>query len=203
MKKTIFYFLLGGLFLFNGQLQAQELSKEEAKRMKALAKQYKKNPESLLKLTEEHKDLKDQNASLTAELNQVRSQAGSSDSQIEQMRMDLQSANQQLMDANARLSELSSRPPAPPQDDFVSGILFKVQLGAYEKRQINEELDPGESMALEGGDDLQKVVVGQFRDYDKAKRLKKNLIAMGVDDAWIVSYRDGVRISIDEALESN
>ena len=200
MKKTIFFFLLGGLILMTGNLHAQELSKENKKKYQNLAKQYKKNPASLKKLTDEHRKFKKENALLVNEINQLRSQAGNSDQQFDQLRNDLEMANQRLMEANARIDELSSQPAPAPKEDYMSGVVFRVQLGAYKDRQIAERLEPGENMAMEDSDDLQKIVVGQFRDYEKASRLKKNLIAMGLDDAWIVSYRDGMRISIDEAL---
>ena len=39
-----------------------------------------------------------------------------------------------------------------------------------------------------------------FREYFEANEFKDYLIAMGVEDAWIVSYRDGNRVDIKEVI---
>ena len=57
-----------------------------------------------------------------------------------------------------------------------------------------------ENLNVEESAEYQKVVVGQFRDYEKAKNLRDELKQMGVKGAWIVSYRDGQRITVKEAL---
>lgn len=80
-------------------------------------------------------------------------------------------------------------------DDY--GVWFRVQIGAYEDSQISKELETTDQMALEG-DDLQKIVLGRFRNYDDAKRLQQHLQQKGMSDAWVVSYKDGKRVPIEE-----
>jgi hypothetical protein len=41
-----------------------------------------------------------------------------------------------------------------------------------------------------------------FTDYWEADTFKKYMREMGVSDAWIISYRDGVRVPIKEVLET-
>ena len=68
------------------------------------------------------------------------------------------------------------------------------------EREVPEKLTNSANLETEKQDDLQKIVVGQFRDYQKADNLKNQLRAMGVEGAWIVSYKDGMRVPIDVAL---
>jgi hypothetical protein len=48
---------------------------------------------------------------------------------------------------------------------------------------------------------MQKVTLGNFRDYWEADKFKKYLRDMGVKDAWIVPFKDGQRVDIKEVLE--
>ena len=80
-------------------------------------------------------------------------------------------------------------------DDF--GVWFRVQIGAYEESKVDENLSNSDKLALEG-DDLQKIALGRFREYDNAKALQTQLQSVGLKDAWIVSYKDGKRVPISE-----
>ena len=109
----------------------------------------------------------------------------------EQLKSQLATVQKSLQDVSTQLEATS--------DDF--GVWFRVQIGAYEGRRIDKELETTDDLALEEKDELQKVVLGRFRDYDAAKQLQEQLSGMGLKDAWIVSYKDGVRVSIEEALK--
>lgn len=104
----------------------------------------------------------------------------------------LQSTRNSLQDVTAQMQESS--------DDF--GIWFRVQIGAYENTKIDKSLETTDNLSLEDRDDLQKIVLGRFRNYNDAKNLQQSLKQIGLADAWIVSYRDGKRISIEEALKN-
>jgi hypothetical protein len=49
-------------------------------------------------------------------------------------------------------------------------------------------------------DGLQKIVLGRFRDYQKAKQLQTQIQNLGIKDAWIASYEDGVRVPIEQVI---
>ena len=105
-----------------------------------------------------------------------------------QLNRDLTSAETSLQSVTEQLQETS--------DDY--GVWFRVQIGAYEDRRIDKSLETTDQMTLEERDELQKVVLGRFRVYEDAKRLQEQLKGMGLDDAWIVSYKDGRRVPIEE-----
>jgi hypothetical protein len=77
------------------------------------------------------------------------------------------------------------------------GVWFRVQIGAYEERRIDKSLETTDQLTLEQQNALQKVALGRFRNYADAKQLQSQLQAMGVKGAWVVSYRDGVRVPIE------
>ena len=85
-------------------------------------------------------------------------------------------------------------------DDY--GVWFRVQIGAYKERQIDENLVNSDDLALEASEDSQKVSLGRFRSYEDAKSLKTQLQGMGLKDAWIVTYKDGMRVPIDSVMPS-
>jgi hypothetical protein len=83
------------------------------------------------------------------------------------------------------------------------GVVFKLQVGAFEKVKLPEDLNDAKNLATEDKSNVQKILLGKFRDYDMAKKFQGYLKEMGLKDAWIVSYKDGVRVPIEEAIHNN
>ena len=132
------------------------------------------------------------NESATLELNSLRKE-----------NIDLTSKNKdlevKLVSARQSINKISEQKPECPEE-MKKGLVFKVQIGAYEKREIPDELTKSINLDTEKKDDLQKIIVGQFRDYQKAKSLREQLRAMGVSDAFIVTYIDDQRKQLNEVL---
>ena len=193
------------LVLFVGQVFAQdtEMSKDEIKRWKRIAKDYKKNPAALKELTEERQRYKQESEQLQSQLRDLQSQQGQEDSQLAQKEQEIMDLNNQLLNAQSTIQQLreqiASTPTTPAQDDMMSGLVFRVQIGAYQKTRISTSLATDDAMKLEDEGGLQKILVGQFRDYQQAVELKDYMVKIGVKDAWVVPFRDGIRISLEEA----
>lgn len=84
------------------------------------------------------------------------------------------------------------------------GIVFKVQIGAYKKRNLCDLLTEESTETIleqERSENLYKYTLGHFRDYWKADRLKKELRALGLKDAWVVALQDGKRVPLKVVLE--
>jgi len=126
---------------------------------------------------------------LSAEMNALQSTNASLQQENNNLKNDLNTAN-------ASIKMLSSE----TEPAFARGIVFKVQIGAYKDLNVSENIPDSDNIGTENSDDVQKIVLGQFRDFKKADQLKKQLRMMGVKDAWIVSYKDGNRITIEEAF---
>ncbi|MCH2081495.1 MAG: SPOR domain-containing protein [Saprospiraceae bacterium] len=128
----------------------------------------------------------------------MKAQLSDKDAIISQLEGENQTLSNDISSAQKQLRTVTAKMQAS-SDDY--GIWFRVQIGAYKNRQIDKNLETTDELSLEKPDDIQKVSLGRFRQYEDAKRLKNQLKGMGLKDAWIVSYKDGKRISIEEALK--
>jgi len=204
LKYLLIFCCCFGLLAIN--VDAQSLSKQEKKEWKKRAKQYKKNPAALKALSEEAQDLRSDVSELEAEANQLRQQNQSLQANYDQQVARATSLQAELNEMTIKLQEAQMAMQSKQNSEVetsatnLRGVIYRVQIGAYENRQLDEELVTTENLSLEEQANLQKIVVGQFRDYYKAQELRDKLKTIGIKGAWIVSYRDGVRVPIEDAL---
>jgi hypothetical protein len=204
MKKLI----LVSLLLVFGFSSIAQLSKEEKKEWKAKYKAYKKDIEGFKILVEENGTLKGQLSNTKNQLADIKSKLSEKDGQISDLQDENSRMKSQVAAANASAQEarnaLSSTPasatptPSPMSTD---GVVFKVQVGAFEKKDLSKFFDNNAMFSGETEEGMQKITLGFFRDYWEADTFKKHLREMGVKDAWIVPYKDGTRVLIKDVLE--
>ena len=198
--KLLFCIVLGLLILSPG-LQAQS-DKETQKFWKKKAKGYVKKPLALKAEFENYqnqiKDLKERNKKLVEQLNSGGADKNMTDSlrwAIIQLEGELQSTKNQYAKLEAaykterKVSEMGIR----------TGLIYGVQIGAYVFYEMENPPADAQDIIVERADGFNKYVIGSFRTYDEAGNFKEELRKMGVDDAWIVPYIDGVRVTMDEA----
>lgn len=94
------------------------------------------------------------------------------------------------------------KPPETPKPVKDSGVRFKVQI-ATSGRRI--ELKPKNFNGLEGveetkGNDLYKYTVGNETTLAAARKLQATCRGKGFDGCFIVAYKDGVRIDLQQAF---
>lgn len=189
-------------------VQAQEkLSKEEKRELKDLVKKYKKDPLALQELQESVDMYRNQTQDLEAKNNILASENQMLETKVQQLEQSNMALNNQLSTAQDAISQMSE--PTATMDSRgneevegpVMGTTFRVQIGAYQKNYIPENLDSSDgSMTLEQADGMQKVMVGQFRDYQAAKELMAHMKKIGLRDAWVVAYVDGSRVNLNEVV---
>lgn len=182
----------------NAQMSKQE-KKEWKKRIKALS------PEQYKALLEENKSLKGQLSSLKKEVAGVDDRIKEKDDQIADYQDQVSSLRRELADAKKKAKA------APSGDDTSSagsqtavstkGVLFKVQIGAFKKKDLSKFSQGNPSFQLDEKDGVMKYTIGMFKDYWEADTFKKYLREMGVKDAWIVAFKDGKRVPIKQVLE--
>lgn len=95
----------------------------------------------------------------------------------------------------------SNAHPIPMNPPLPDGLVFKVQIGAFKAPVKNEAfkgLNPvcGETMA---GSAYVRYYVGLFYSEDAANLVKNQIKPFGYNDAFIVAYYNGKRISLFEA----
>ncbi len=189
-------------FTFDASAQMSKKEKKEwKKRIKALS------PEQYKTLLDDNKSLKSQNASLQAEVAGVDGRVADKDNQISMLQDQVADLKDQLADA------LSAKPDPVPQRtsgpavgagiDDQTGVVFKVQIGAFKQKDLSKYLDAGDNFSGETDENgLRRYSLGVFREYWDADTFKKYLREMGVKGAFIVAYRDGQRVDIKDVLES-
>jgi len=128
------------------------------------------------------------------------------DARISELTQQLRGMEAQVANAKKLAEEAKSAPPPPPPSDAPvyddSGVVFKVQIGAFRNKDLSKYFDNTENFSGETDEDgVQKITLGRFRDYWESDTFKKYLREMGVSDAWIVPYKDGKRVAMKDVLE--
>jgi vacuolar-type H+-ATPase subunit I/STV1 len=184
-------------------VQAQELSKDEKKEWKRKAKEFKRNPAALKSLSESVDRYKTEANEYAAQINELEAEKANRRARIAQ----LERENAQMQDKlAATLNELDqlrmSPPPAQPQmDNSMQGLVFRVQIGAFEKLNMPSTLDgQGDNMDLEMVDGLQKIIIGKYPDVESAEALRSYMQQLGIPDAWVVAYQDGMRVPMENII---
>ena len=202
MKKftTLFILVLGLTVSFDAMSQLSKKEKKEwKKRVKSLT------PEQYKSLVDENKGLKGQVTSLNDELSANDAANKEKDNQIAQYEVQMKEMRTRMAASAKKTKEgvTNSGGEMTKNRPTVKGIAFKVQIGAFQNKDLSKYLDKSDSFFGEVGEDgLMRYTLGVFTDYWEADTFKKYMREMGVSDAWIISYRDGVRVPIKEVLEN-
>jgi hypothetical protein len=189
--------------IFSGSQVFAQMSKAEKKEWKKKAKEYRKNPESLKVMTEQ-KQVADNNVTtLTADNKQLQSTVSDKNARIAELEDQLARMRSEISACQAKLAELQAVPVIHPLD-FSQGIVFRVQIGAFKKKDLKKYFDNNPNFGGEAAEkdpnDPQRITIGVFRDYWDADQFQKYMRDMGVKDAWIVPYKDAARVELKDVL---
>lgn len=75
-----------------------------------------------------------------------------------------------------------------------SNVIYRIQVAASSKSSIDARYHNLEDLEVIKEDSLYKFVVGKFSTRDEALERLKSLRASGFEGAFIITYRDGVRV---------
>lgn len=191
-------FMIAGINISKAQV---ELSKQEKKEWKKKAKDLKKNPAELKRIFEENASLNSEVSGYKRQISSLESRLNEKDTELSQMRQRVQQMESEVAAARQKLeAQNQQESSAPAYDD--SGVVFKVQVGAFRNKDLSKYFDNTENFTGETTEEgVQKITLGRFRDYWEADNFKKYLREMGVSDAWIVPYKDGKRVAMKDVLE--
>lgn len=185
-------------------VQAQKISKAEKKALKKEAKAMYKDVAKLKVL----KDSKQEADSVLAETKKEILKLKATQHDFEQresvMLSTIDSLSARLKRAKDRIKELetgkpvATATPTPTTTAVVQGVVFKVQVGAYKNKSFDHNNNT--DYTKENADGYNKHVLGSFSQYQEAKSFAEHLVQLGIKGAWVVAFKDGVRISVKEAL---
>ncbi len=180
-----------------------QLSKEETKEWKKKLK--KMSPEQLKRMYDENASLKSELSSVQGQLSSIQARLSEKDAKIAEMTQQLREAEAKVNNAQRAIAQAQEQAQAQASTKGAvdeSGVVFKVQIGAFRNKDLSKYFDNHENFGGEMGEDgVQKITLGIFRDYWEADTFKKYLREMGVNDAWIVPYKDGTRVEMKDVLE--
>jgi len=182
-----------------------QLSKQEKKEWKKKAKELSKDPEKLKNIYDEYSTMKSEAENYKRQITSLEGKLKDKDARISELTQQLRTMEAEVANAKKLVEEAKQAPPpkqtdAPVWDD--SGVVFKVQIGAFRNKDLSKYFDNTENFSGETDEDgVQKITLGRFRDYWESDTFKKYLREMGVNDAWIVPYKDGKRVAMKDVLE--
>lgn len=199
MKTKVIFLCLA--MIFSGMQVFAQLSKQEKKEWKKKAKEYSKNPQELKTFTEAKQTADTDNSSLKNQVTALNKQVNDKNARIAELEDQLSKSRSETATAKAELAQYMET-SSKSSMDFSHGVVFKVQIGAFKNKDLSKYFDNNPNFggeATEKGE--QRFTIGIFRDYWEADKFKKYMREMGVKDAWIVPYKDGVRVEIKDVLE--
>jgi hypothetical protein len=203
-----------------GSVLAKKRQKTEVQKKKTEIKTWKKRkatmqPLQFKELIEENRRLKANNSELSEEI-KVSKEALENLIKLK-TRLEPRSSEQRIHEETRSQADaygywaqgpdgFSRRDWAIDQDGkfYIKGLLFKVQIGAYTKRDLGKTIEsekPQEVFEQEQSEGVNMYTLRRFRDYWQANQFKQELRAMGLKDAWIVAFKDGKRVPLKDVLQ--
>jgi septal ring factor EnvC (AmiA/AmiB activator) len=203
MKKYVMglSLLIAVLFTVSPALAQKGGDKKVKKEWKKKAKGYVKNPLSLKSLVENYQKTIDE---LTKKNNELSQRYQELQAQLDKCENQSRGKDAEIANLKNQLSQCNTALEASKQQEVKGvdkGLIFKVQIGAFQYFNINQYLSETQNFEGETRDNLNKYTIGKFKDYNMADAFKKDIRKMGIKDAWIVAYYDGVRIDMKEAMK--
>lgn len=99
--------------------------------------------------------------------------------------------------------EVKNEPKPEIKNEIVSGVVFKVQLSASGKKLdlIPSNFNGLSNISMTSEGTLYKYMYGQTFSYDEAKRLLQEAKSKGYETAFVIAFKNGVKVSVQEALK--
>lgn len=175
--------------------------KQLKKEWKKKAKQYVKNPLALKAREESYQkqvqdrdrqieELQRRNRELAEQLAQLEDQLRARQYSIDSMQSEV-----------LRLKAAYEAEKKQSRLDVMPGLVFKVQIGAFRLFDMRKYAQDNPFFETEALGDINRYTVGRFRSLELAEAFQKDLKRLGIRDAWVVPFKDGVRITMKEAKE--
>jgi len=201
------WILLVGLSIFTGSLYAQQKKKggdpqkAQKKEWKKKAKQYVKNPLALKAREESFQrqiQTKDQEIEEQTRRNrELQARIAELEDQLRARQYSMDSLQSEMI----RLKAAYEAEKKQARLDVMPGLVFKVQIGAFRLFDMRKYAQDNPFFEAEALGDINRYTVGRFRDLALAEAFQKDIKRLGIRDAWVVPFKDGVRITMKEAKD--
>ena len=158
---------------------AQDLSKQEKKKLKKEIKRYKKNPVSYKKMKERTKQEIDERDETIVELTK----------QLDQQNRELRRLQDSLNLLNSKYRNLMAR----GSTEIPKGTVYAVQIGYFELLRLDEFNKRIRTVRAENQAGGKRYVIGYFENLDDAVKFGNEIKTIGVEDAFVSQYINGKR----------
>ncbi|NHN27910.1 SPOR domain-containing protein [Flavobacterium jejuense] len=111
---------------------------------------------------------------------------------LEKKILEYKKINEELLNSNSLMKENSKSSSA--QVD----IVYTVQIGAFYDQRISLHSEVFGNFKELQEDEFYKYSLGNFDNLNEAQIFRKKLLTIGFEDAFIVSYKEGKRLKIEE-----
>ncbi len=201
MKKLITLAFCGTLLATS--VSAQQLSKEEKKRLKEELKGYMSNLEGYkAKMEDLHttldsneaeiKHLKDDLAYASTKQAELENKVAAYDTQVQKLTQENQLLKGEFVeggDTTVTQQYIKDMKNIPQK-----GTFYKVQIGLYKEFNINKYFDQPRYIGYEEVDGMNRYIISYFPDEEVAKQFVVDVRKMGIKDAFVSKYIDGQRV---------
>ncbi len=201
MKKIVGLALLA--LLFSARLTAQELSKEEKKRLKEELKNYMSDLGGYKAKMEDIRNTLDSNEAEIKRLKDDQAYASTRQAELENRIAAYDTKVKELTQENKMLkgeevvdgdSAVTKKFMADMQHPPVKGTVYKVQIGLYKEFNINKYFDQPRYIGYEEVEGMNRYIISYFPDEEVAKQFVEDVRKMGIKDAFVSKYIDGQRV---------
>ena len=189
MKNIGISILVLVFMLATQQVEAQTLSKSERKALKKEIKSYKKDPEKWVRMQNRHKkeviELSQEITYMDGKLVSITAERG------------------ELIEKLAALeAQYIALKKSIPSTTLPEGTVYQVQMGFYEYLDLSSFNERLKLVKAENIDGAKRYVIGHFENVMDALQFTNDMKILGVKDAFVSQYIDGVRNVEFEALQS-
>lgn len=189
--------LLGLLSVFSLLAISPAMAQLDRSERRALRREIRRlSPEDYHRMKEQQAALQQTVTELSERQSQLQQEIQDKDRQINTLKNELSRLESQLQERGEQIAELREK-----EQQWEQGVVFRVQIGAFRDYDFQDATGSSPNLIYETDSNWHKYVLGNFRKYEEADRLKKHLRRTGIRDAWIVPYKDGERVPLKEVLD--
>ncbi len=85
------------------------------------------------------------------------------------------------------------------KDNDISGTYFEVQIGAFKSFDPERYKENTTNVEFHMDQGMRKITLGKFTEANAARAFRRDLVRLGLDDAFILKKRDGERLGVVES----
>lgn len=200
-KIYILVLILISLNLHSQTLMAQKNNGDSKKNFRNVKKEMKEVYYDI----EKYEQMKNQMQEAKMQSDSIKNKLEDAQEDSSDMEEEIEALKKQQEENRLLIQQLEEQTQGTPKKAIPDeGIFFSVQIGAYHKRDISHLLKENEAeLSVEESDKgLKKYLIGGYQIYEEASKARLNLRKLGFKDAWIVAYKDGIRVDISQVRDT-